>query len=191
LKNELIIPSFVKRKAIGTIIGAAFFLLIFTSVFAFLYAFMNVDYKLNEAFVKRHELDLEKSHENLELVDILVTDNNKINLTLANTGYVTSRITYIGEIIEALTPQKHEYNSTDITIEIGEIERNIAGNQIDYAVGEIKKVIVVTELGNVFFYSYPPSSTDGITVGNSLITITGINALEYNPTSYNLISGIH
>lgn len=191
MKNELIIPSFVKRKAIGTIIGAAFFLLIFTSVFAFLYAFMNVDYKLNEAFVKRHELDLEKSHENLELVDILVTDNNKINLTLANTGYVTSRITYIGEIIEALTPQKHEYNSTDITIEIGEIERNIAGNQIDYAVGEIKKVIVVTELGNVFFYSYPPSSTDGITVGNSLITITGINALEYNPTSYNLISGIH
>jgi len=191
LKNELIITSFIKRKAIGTIIGAAFFLLIFTSVFSFLYVFMNVDYKLNEAFAKRHELDLKKSHENLELVDILVTDSDKLNLTLMNTGHVASRITYIGEIMEAPMPQKHEYNSTDITIDIGEIEHNIAGDKIDYAVGEIKKVVVVTELGNVFFFSYPPPSTDDITRGNSLITITGINTLEYNPTRYNLLSGIH
>ena len=191
MKNELVITSFIKRKAIGTIIGAAFFLLIFTSVFSFLYVFMNVDYKLNEAFAKSHELDLKKSHENLELVDILVTDSDKLNLTLVNTGHVASRITYIGEIIEAPTPQKHEYNLTDITIDIGEVERNIAGDKIDYAVGEIKKVVVVTELGNVFFFSYPPPSTDDITIGNSLITITGINTLEYNPTSYNLISAIY
>ena len=152
---------------------------------------MGVNFKLNESFARRHELDLKKSHENLELVDILVTDSDKLNLTLVNTGHVASRITYIGEIIEAPTSQKHEYNSTDITIDIGEIERNIAGDKIDYAVGEIKKVVVVTELGNVFFYSYPPPSTDDISMGNSLITITGINTLEYNPTSYNLFSAIH
>ena len=187
----MIVTSFIKRKAIGSIIGTAFFLLIFTSVFSFLYVFMNVNYQLNEVFARRNELDLKKSHENLELVDILVTDSDKLNLTLVNTGHVTSRITYIGEIIEAPMPQKHEYNSTDIKMDIGEIERNIAGDKIDYAVGEIKKVVVVTELGNVFFFSYPPPSADDATMGNSLITITGINTLEYNPTSYNLTSAIY
>jgi hypothetical protein len=190
LKNELIATSFIKRKAIGTIIGAAFFLLIFTSVFSFLYVFMNTDYKLNEAYAKRRELDLKKSSEKLELVDIQVTAGNKLNLTLVNMGQITSRITYIGEIIETPTLQKPEYNSTDITIGIGETIRNVSGNQIDYTAGETKKAVVVTELGNIFLFQYPPPTTYGTPTGSSVITITGIQTLEYNPTSINLISGI-
>ena len=187
----MVITLPIKRKAVGTIIGAAFFLLIFTSVFSFLYVSLDLDYKLNEAFTRRHELDLMKSHEDLSLVDILVTDTGKLNLTLVNTGHVTSRITYIGEVIVAPTPQRPEYNSTDITIEVGESERDVAGDQIDYAVGEFKKIVIITELGNVFFFSYPPPITDDVTMGSSLISISGVRSLEYNPSSYNIVSGIY
>ena len=182
--------SFIKRRAIGTIIGAAFFLLIFTSVFSFLYVFMNVDDKFSEAYSKRHELDLKKSSEKLELADIRVTDGNKLNITLMNTGQITSRVTYIGEIAEAPTPQKPKYYSTDVTIKIGETHRNIAGSQVDFAAGETKKIVVVTELGNVYHFQYPPPTSYGTPKGNSVITITGIQTLEYNPTSIKVLSGI-
>ncbi len=148
--------------------------------------FMKTDFDLNELFEQRNELDLRKSRESLELISITETPINKLNVTIVNSGQVSSRITYIGESKEDPTPSKAIFYSEDIILKVGEIRYNITGDKIDYVDGETKNIIIITEYGNIFTFNYPlpPSNEIG---GESKVIITGITSQTYNPISFNLL----
>jgi hypothetical protein len=176
------------RRAVGTIVGAAFFLLILAQAITLLYMFMRENYSLNEVYNEANKLDQQKIQENIELINIVPTTDGYLNVSLRNTGQINSRIKYIEEIDESNILNKPVYYSIDYTIKIGEKATNIAGNLLSYSAGDQEKILFMTEVGNIFTFKYPlPAGSGENPTGNSLVTITGLNSSTYHPISFNLL----
>ena len=141
-----------KRGGLGTIIGAAFFLLTFTSVVSFLFMYLNVNRGINEVYGNSRDMDLNKEQEKLELYNIEL-NGGTLNISIKNIGRLTSSITYIGEINEEVPSAS--YFPSNIVIGPGETATNVAGSNITYGEGELLEIQVVTKYGNVFTYIYP------------------------------------
>jgi hypothetical protein len=165
-----------KRKAVGSILGGAFLLLIFTSIVSFLFTHMITVNNLNNVYADNLEFLNDKRNENIEYVSILKTGSNKLNITVRNLGQKTTHITNVIAINKTNNPETEEYHPLNIFLSPGEIGKNITGNLINITNGETKGIFLLTALGNTYYNEYPELDSGGSGSGGS----TGQYYIDYS-----------
>ncbi len=75
----------VSRRGISTVVGAVFFIIIFTTAVTFVTYDMNLLNNFTDAFVTKSQSDADTNHEDFSITKVAV-DNNKFNITIQNSG---------------------------------------------------------------------------------------------------------
>ncbi len=172
------------KRGIGSIIGAVFIVLILLSGYMF-YAF-NIDVAKGYAdtLEDMQQLDLRRNKENIEFISVSII-GNRLNMTIKNSGSFQAHLIWLGIFDETVTPSRQEYHELNIYIEPAETVSNITDDDITLPIGQERVIQLVTELGNIFNYNYPPKEEDS---ERAYITITGINGTAtYYPSSWTLL----
>jgi hypothetical protein len=166
----------IKRKGVGSIIGGAFILLTFTSIVTFLYMYMSLSFDMSQVQTKSARMDLNRAQENLEVYKTEVTSQGFLNVSVRNTGHITSNIIYIGAINQTSEPEIQEFHQVNIFLSPGESNKNVAGDLINISNGETKHILLATALGNIYHGEYPEVDSGGSGSGNS----TGQYHIDYS-----------
>lgn len=153
-----------RRKAIGSIIGGAFILLILLSGYSF-YLFSNRSVNVfQQVLSDMRVFDVDRSQELITFLGppIPVGDNNHLQIMIKNNGPKTIKIIYNGvfdktPLMDGLS-EIHNYTKMDIYLAPAE-EANITVfyQSFDGTVDDpyLYKIQFITERGNVFETKYP------------------------------------
>jgi hypothetical protein len=162
------------RHGVGSIVGAVFLLLIILSGFTFYILNVNVTEEYTKTVQDIQQLDLKRNKENIEFTSVSITANNKLNLTVKNTGSYNVHLIWLGVFNKTSTPETQQYSSMDTYVDPGESATGI-GSTITVTQGSQYVIQLVTELGNVFNHDLYP------------ITITGLSTIPSNTwVNYNI-----
>jgi hypothetical protein len=77
----------MNRRGISTVVGAVFFVIIFTTAVTFVTYDMNLINNFTDAFVTKSQSDADTNHEGFSVTKVTV-DNNKFNITVQNSGNI-------------------------------------------------------------------------------------------------------
>ena len=77
----------MNRRGISTVVGAVFFIIIFTSVISFVTYDMNLLNNFTSAFVTKSQADADANHEEFSVTKITI-DKSKFNITVQNSGNI-------------------------------------------------------------------------------------------------------
>ncbi|MDR3781856.1 MAG: hypothetical protein P4K92_00895 [Candidatus Nitrosotalea sp.] len=77
----------MNRRGISTVVGAVFFVIIFTTAVTFVTYDMNLINNFTDAFVTKSQSDADTNHEQFSVTKVTV-DNNKFNITVQNSGNI-------------------------------------------------------------------------------------------------------
>jgi len=77
----------MNRKGISTVVGAVFFIIIFTTAVTFVTYDMNLLNNFTSAFVTKSQADADANHEEFSITKVTI-DNNKFNITVQNSGSI-------------------------------------------------------------------------------------------------------
>lgn len=157
------------RRGAGSIVGAVFIVLIFLSGFTFYTLNVNVTEEYTETMQDMQQLDLKRNKENIEFTSVSITADDKLNMTLKNTGSYQVRLIWLGLFNKTSTPETQQYSSLSTYVDPGESVTGI-GSTVTVTAGSQYVVQLVTELGNIFNYDLYP------------ITITGLDTIPYYQT---------
>lgn len=138
------------RKAVGTIIGGVFVLLIFSSIIA---TFAVIDFNSqtrDEVAISRTEFYNEKTREDIQVITSKKIDYS-LNITIKNTGDIATKIVYIGELDKTSINQ---YHKIDILLMPLETATDILPNTIIAETGITKDIQILTSYGNQYFHQY-------------------------------------
>lgn len=172
------------KKAAGSIIGATFLALILLSGFTFYNLYITINKNYQDLLLTMDQLDLRRKQENLEFVSITTTSGNKLNITVRNIGAHQIHLTWLGIFDEISTPYAQDYYELDVGINPAVTVTDIPEAMITILDGQVRVIQLVTELGNIFNYNYPTSTTDS---AQSRVTITGKNCTtSSNPSQWSL-----
>ena len=174
-----------KHKAVGSIIGAVFLMLILIMGFSYLlFNFQQIN-AFNEILIKSGDDDQLRSLEDLNIVSASLLDGDILNLTLRNAGSYQSHVIWLGLLDESQNTQ--EYYQLDYTIAPGETITNVVNNSATITSGENRVLQLLTDRGNLYTYQYPLDFQGGEGgVGQSTVAITCMG-LPYNPMDYSLL----
>ena len=181
---------FVRRSGVGSIIGSAFLILILLTGFTFISVQYNGIRDYARAVQDIQNLSEIRNMEELIFVDVATTASDKLNVTLRNGGASEIHLIYLVMYNESsITPDNYEM---DIKLKSGEILTDLPSDSVIVLNGEKWEIQFITELGNVFSYSYPEDGQSGGSGeggnDNAVITIRGVGSY-YNATSWNLLGG--
>jgi len=179
--------QFQTRRGIGTVVGTAFFLLILLSGFSLYMLQLNGMKNYANVINEMQELDQKRNFENVEVISVTTTVLDMLNITVRNIGSYQIHFIWLGIYDEALSSQ--EYYKIDFYIDPGETLTDIRNDSISIPIGEERDIQLITELGNVFSFSFPYTPPGGSGDGSSelaSVTITGIG-LPHNPSMWNTI----
>jgi hypothetical protein len=167
------------KRGIGSLVGAAFLILILLSGFAFYMLEVNITDEYRETLGTMDELDLKKEQEKIEFVSVSTTEEDKLDITVKNTGPHQTHLIWLGVFDETTTPPHQNYYRLNRYINPAETETGIGLTEMDGEIleGHQYTIQVITELGNIFIYSYSPAE-EGVSVGK--ITITGPDEIPWN-----------
>ena len=173
------------KRGAGSIIGGVFILLILLTGYTFYFLNVNVTEGYNKILQDMGELDLKRNKENLEFISVSF-NNDQLNITVKNTDSYDAHLIWLGIFDETVTSNTQEYYEIDFYVDPAETVTNIRNETIPTFEGQERVIQLVTELGNTFSYSYPPSEEeDG---ARASVTITGENCTAaYNPSQWNLL----
>lgn len=145
----------------GSIIGAAFILLILMTGFTFYTLHVEVTNDYVRTIQEMQQLDLKRSKENIEFVSVSFTSLNMLNITVRNTGPYQAHLIWLGVFDEAANTQ--DYHRINFYVNPSETVHNIRNDTIPTFEGQERIIQLVTELGNTFSYSYPEEAAgDGV-----------------------------
>lgn len=145
-----------KKRGTGSIIGAAFMLIIFMTFFTYLKLQFNVTEDYNSILKEMHQLDLKKSQEEIEFISISFTSLNLLNITVRNNGPNQAHLIWLGVFNESAN--KQDYYRINFFVNSAEKGSNVCNDTIPSFEGQTRVLQLVTELGNVFMYRYPEES---------------------------------
>ncbi|HZS74871.1 MAG TPA: hypothetical protein VFA69_10265 [Candidatus Nitrosotalea sp.] len=77
----------MNRRGISTVVGAVFFIIIFTTAVTFVTYDMNLLNNFTDAFVTKSQADADANHEEFSVTKVTV-NNNKFNITVQNSGNI-------------------------------------------------------------------------------------------------------
>ena len=145
----------------GSIIGAAFILLILMTGFTFYTLHVEVTNDYVRTIQEMQQLDLKRSKENIEFVSVSFTSLNMLNITVRNTGPHQAHLIWLGVFDEAANTQ--DYHIINFYVNPSETVHDIRNDTIPTFEGQERVIQLVTELGNTFSYSYPEDAAgDGV-----------------------------
>ena len=75
------------RRGLSTVVGAVFFVIIFTTAISFVTYDMNLLNNFTNAFVTKSQTDADANHEQFSISKVTI-NNNKFNITVQNTGNI-------------------------------------------------------------------------------------------------------
>lgn len=75
------------RRGLSTVVGAVFFIIIFTTAVTFVTYDMNLLNNFTDAFVTKSQSDADANHEEFSVTKVTV-DKNKLNITVQNSGNI-------------------------------------------------------------------------------------------------------
>jgi len=150
------------ERGIGSLVGAAFLILILLSGFAFYMLSVNVTDEYRESLEAMGQLDLKRKQEKIEFVNVTTTDENKLNITMENTGPYQTHLIWLGVFDETAPPSTQNYYELDSYINPAETETGIGSTEMDGEIVEEHQYTIqlITELGNIFIYRYPPDEEE-------------------------------
>ena len=155
------------KRGAGSIIGAVFIFLILLTGFTYYFLNVNVTEDYNEILEDMGELDLRRNKENIEFASVSITANDKLNMTVKNTGSYQVHLIWLGVFNKTSTPETQQYSSLTTYVDPGETATSI-GSTITVTQGSQYVIQLVTELGNVFNHDLYS------------ITITGLDTIPRN-----------
>ena len=174
-----------KKRGVGSIIGAAFLLLILLSGFSYFSIYFNQVQKYTNAIQEMQEFDRRSNEEIVDFVSVSTAAMDYLNLTLENDGSYQTHLIHFS-VSDLVSPPA--FYDLDVYINPGEIVTDIPKNNITILEGEEREILIATELGNVFTYTYPrDSKVEG--TGESEIARVTIKGLGYpnNPYRWDLV----
>ena len=169
-----------KQKGVGSIVGSAFILLILLTGFSYYSMHVNNLITFNQIMHETQEMDLLQSLENLEIIEVLLTGENKLNITVQNSGSYQIHLIWLGLIDDSIGVA--EYYEIDFYINPSETITDIRNENITMLEDEERNIQLITELGSLFTCSYPAYFE---TLSQSSISIVRMGS-SYNPTQYEL-----
>ena len=142
------------HKAIGSIIGGVFLVLIFTSMFTTYFVIENSKRGLDEVYLQRYEFEGNKQQEKVQFISVTKKANNFLNITVRNTGGVNTEIVYIGIIKRDNSQPSEEYLRIDKIINSLETAQDISSNNIRVSDKDTLEILFLTSYGNKYVYLY-------------------------------------
>ena len=170
----------------GTIIGAAFILLIILTGYSLFILNTRTQTAYQRVVREMHQRDLEMTQESLALKRVKTDDEGKARLTITNLSPYTVHIIYIGVIDEESKTQT--FKKADIYIDPMETITSTA--KITLSEDKTYKILLVTERGNIFSKEVKP----GLEVSSDTaieITPGGLWAKDRYPSQYDVERGTH
>jgi hypothetical protein len=164
-------PNRDKRGA-GSIVGAVFMLLIMLTGFTYYFVNVNVTEGYTKTVQDMQQLDLKRNKENIEFTSVSITVDNKLNMTVKNTGSYNIHLIWLGVHNKTSTPVNQQYSSLSTYVDPTDTATDI-GSTITVTQGSQYVIQLVTELGNIFNYDLYS------------ITITGPDTIPYYQTPAN------
>ncbi len=174
------------KRGQGTIIGAAFMLLIILTGYSLF--LLNTRTQMNYQKVVRemHQRDLKMTQEKLELRRAKTDASGRVRLTISNFGPYTAHIIYIGIIDEETKTQT--FKKVDIYLDPAETITYITS--ITLREGRTYNLLLITERGNIFSKEVKP----GLEVSSdTIIEIApgGLWAKDQYPAQYDIEEGFY
>jgi len=146
------------KRAQGSIIGAAFLVMILLSGYTFYTLVVSVANDYTETLQDMQQLDSRKYKENIEFVSVSFTQD-KLNITVRNTGPYLSHLIWLGIFDETANTQ--DYYEIDFYVNPSEAVTNVGDDSVPSFEEEERNLQLVTESGNTFRCNYPPSEEEG------------------------------
>ena len=147
------------RRAVGSLIGIGFLLMIIAVGVSYYTLWEGVDRRSEDILQDMMQQDRDAADENLEIQYVALTGGNSLNLTIKNTGNIISQLEWIGVFDETLNSKNYfgietSLNPLETQIDIGNasILMNPANTYI---------IQVLTRLGNIYYSEYPMPVTPG------------------------------
>ncbi len=147
-----------KKKGISSVVGAIFLILIIISGFTMLSTGLSYYQNYTTILSDNSKIELERLNERIELVRVSV-DSGKFNLTLQNTGTLTTHLVRLWVTNDTANPQWHEKYNIDYYVSPNGIVSNIGQNlslSVNSSAGYTLKI--VTDRGSMASYRIVPPS---------------------------------
>lgn len=140
------------RRGVGSILGAAFLILILLSGYTSYTLYIKQVGEYTKTLQDMQTYDLRRNEENIEFISVSTTIEDKLNLTVKNTGSNQAHLIWLGILDETTNTQ--EYYKINYYINPSETVSNIPDDTITILEDQERVIQLVTELGNTFIYSY-------------------------------------
>lgn len=176
-------PHNLRRKAVGSIIGGVFLMLIFTSIMSSFFLIDNYRKATNELYLERQAFDNNKLIENIDYLSVTKKQDDYLNISVINSGNIGTEIVYIGEINETSLGKEDAYHRVNLFLNPYETASDITGNMISIRENDTTKLLLLTSYGNIYYYLY--NDKQGGTGGPSIyydLTITASGDGTTNPS---------
>jgi hypothetical protein len=150
----------------------------------------------NATASEMNQADVNRSREQLAITTVKITSDSKLNLTVANTGSLSSRLLWLGLFNQSVTPEAQWFFELNQRLEPAETKTILS----DFSVAKDQKYVVqiATAAGNTFTTTFYPASAVQCTltlvagaptvyVGNN---ITLFLAVTHNDTEVDVIQNV-
>ena len=147
------------RRAVGSLIGIGFLLMILSVGFSYYNIINRVEETSTDRIEVMMEIDRDAADEELEIQNVALTVGNSLNLTIKNTGNEFSELEWIGVFDDTLNTQS--YYRVDTSLNPVETQKNIGNATIVMNPVNIYTIQVLTKLGNIYYGEYPQPTGGG------------------------------
>ncbi len=173
----------MNRKGVSSVVGAAFFVVLFVLGFNLIvYELAQYDLYTHE-LLTRNQFERDRLSEILTIVDFK-TAQNKMNLTVANTGGIPVRIVRLWVTNQSSTaPDRHQKFNLNYLLDPGNTTRNIGYDLGTFLASQTFSARIITERGNSFATFYTTAFASAVTaLGFGWITMDW-NSYQYARSS--------
>ncbi|MBL7169320.1 hypothetical protein ISS40_11660, partial [Candidatus Bathyarchaeota archaeon] len=141
-----------RRRGVSTLIGVAFFLLIFMTCFAYYTLMLQARQRYDVVVQEMSEFDRRTLSEFVTITSVTRTSLNEINLTVRNDGASAVHLVLLGVHNDANNTQ--EYFNIDFYVKPAETLSDIRNTTIKVYDDQQLKIRLITEQGNVISATY-------------------------------------
>ncbi len=145
-----------RKKAVGSIIGAVFLVLIILSGFTFYQLYLNISDHYNGTLQSMGESDWSRNREKIVIKNVEITGSGNLNVTVENEGTLQSHLIWFGIFNMSASPETQVYYPLDISVDPAETKSVVSVFTV--VQGSKYAVQLVTELGNTIGLKFYPAS---------------------------------
>jgi len=145
-----------RKKAVGSIIGAVFLVLIILSGFTFYQLYLNIADHYNGTLQSIGESDWSRNREKIVINNVEITGSGNLSVTVENEGTLQSHLIWFGIFNKSALPETQAYYPLDISVDPAETKSVVSVFTV--AQGSKYAVQLVTELGNTIGFKFYPAS---------------------------------